>query len=99
MTLYRKSVILRDWDIQKKVEGFKPKTGINVAWQQVEGNNNECYATLIGSNSKYQALSQRITKEDIHNQLAEMPVMSDRVRTLNSLPKGHTLGTVKERIV
>jgi hypothetical protein len=48
--------------------------------------NNEDYATLAG------------TKQQINEYLQDAPILSDRLRTLNSLPKYRIIGTKKERI-
>lgn len=48
--------------------------------------NNENYATLTG------------TKEQINQYLQDKPILSERLRTLNNLPKFRLIGTKKQRI-
>jgi hypothetical protein len=85
MTLYRKSVVLRDFDIHKDRYNISLKEGLEVAWKQSD--NKECYATFIHND-----------KEEINNKLSELNIASDRVRTLKEIPKFRVINTVKERI-
>ena len=48
--------------------------------------NNEDYCSLMG------------TKPQINNYLQETPILSERLRTLNDLPKTRVIGTKVERI-
>ena len=48
--------------------------------------NNEDYATITG------------TKQQINTYLQDKPILSDRLRTLNNLPKYRIINTTKERI-
>jgi hypothetical protein len=48
--------------------------------------NGENYATLTG------------TKQQINHYLQDKPTLSDRLRTLNNLPKFRIINTTKERI-
>ena len=48
--------------------------------------NNENYMTLTG------------TKQQINTYLQDKPVLSDRLRTLNNLPKFRIINTYRERI-
>jgi len=48
--------------------------------------NNEDYSTLTG------------TKQQINNYLQDKDIISDRLRTLNNLPKFRIISTQKERI-
>jgi len=48
--------------------------------------NNENYASLMG------------TKQQINRYLQEAPILSERLRTLNDLPKMRIIGTKVERI-
>ena len=48
--------------------------------------NNENYMSLVG------------TKQQINTYLQDKPVLSDRLRTLNNLPKFRLIGTNKEVI-
>lgn len=82
--LYKKSVILNDFKIDRDVRSFVPKKGIEVKWEDVEG---QTYATLIGKNKKV-----------LDQQANELPLLSERVRTLKSLPKFRIIGTKKEKI-
>lgn len=82
MTLFSKSVILRDFNIWN--DHLKLKEGLECAYKQTE--NNDCYATFTG------------TKEDINNKLSELNVLSDRARTLKSIPKYRIINSHKIRI-
>ena len=88
MTLYKKSLHLKNWRIDRDVRSFVPMKGIEVAWQEADRNNQEVYATLIASKRKI-----------LDQQAAQMPILSERCRTLQNLPKFRTIGTVKERII
>ena len=48
--------------------------------------NNENYISLTG------------TKQQINQYLQDKPILSDRLRTLNNLPKYRMINTTKERI-
>ena len=48
--------------------------------------NNENYMTLTG------------TKQQINTYLQDKPILSDRLRTLNNIPKYRIINTTKERI-
>lgn len=84
MTLYRKSVILRDWHYEDPL-GLKEPMEASVT--QIDYDNRECYLTLTD-----------YSKEDINTKLASLPVMSDRARTLKIIPKYRMIGTKMERI-
>jgi len=58
--------------------------GLEIAHRKNE--NNEDYVSLMG------------TKQQINHYLQDKPVLSDRLRTLNSVPKYRIINTVKERI-
>jgi hypothetical protein len=58
--------------------------GLEITHRRKE--NNECYMSLVG------------TKQQINTYLQDKPVLSDRLRTLNSVPKYRIIGTQKERI-
>lgn len=85
------SVILKNW---KWGTNVKPKKGINVAHHSIDKKNQEVCATLFGSEK------DGIYKEDINNELEKLSknILSERVRTINSLPKYKVINTVKERI-
>jgi hypothetical protein len=85
LTLYRKSVVLRDFNIHKDLHSIALKEGLEAAYKQLD--NNESYATFIDS-----------SKESINNQLAELNITSDRVRRLNDIPKYRIINSKKERI-
>ena len=62
-----------------------PKSeGLDITHRKNE--NNEDYATLAG------------TKQQINQYLQDAPILSDRLRTLNTLPKYRIIGTKKETI-
>lgn len=90
MTLYKKSIQLNDFQINRDVRSFVPIKGIEIKWQQNEEDkkNNEGFATLIASKRKI-----------LDQQASLMPLLSERVRTLQNLPKFRIINTVKERII
>jgi hypothetical protein len=79
MTLFKKSVILKDWSLNPPLS-----EGLDITHRKNE--NNEDYATLVG------------TKQQINSYLQDANILSDRLRTLNSLPKYRIIGTKKELI-
>ena len=81
MTLFKKSVILREWNTDKNAPRSE---GLEITHRRKE--NNEDYATLAG------------TKAQINQYLQDAPLLSERLRTLNSLPKYRTINTRKVRI-
>jgi len=82
-----KNVQLKDFSLSN-VKAFNPELNIDIKWYQDldSKKNNETYASIIGN------------KQDINNQLSKLPILSDRVRTLNNIPKSHTVGNVKKVI-
>ena len=62
----------------------KPSQGMDIIHRKKE--NNENYATLTG------------TKQQINHYLQESQVISERLRTLNNLPKFRIINTTKVRI-
>ena len=48
--------------------------------------NNECYMSLVG------------TPAQINHYLQDKPVLSDRLRTLNTVPKYRIINTIKKEI-
>ena len=58
--------------------------GLEIANRRKE--NNENYASLVG------------TKAQINQYLQDKPILSDRLRTLNSVPKYRIINTKVERI-
>jgi hypothetical protein len=81
MTLFKKSVILRDWN----PELYCPKSeGLEITHRRES--NSEDYATLYG------------TKQQINQYLQDAPILSERLRTLNNLPKYRIINTTKVRI-
>jgi len=82
MTLFRKNVILREFNIHN------PKTplseGLDVKHRRQP--NGEDYVSLMG------------TKPQINNYLQEAPILSERLRTLNDLPKMRVINTTKVNI-
>ena len=85
MTLRSKSLELKNFKIFPDVSYFVPKKGIEVKWQEKDGST---FATLIGNN-----------KRILQQQANELPILSDRARTLRDLPKSRTIGTKVERII
>ena len=82
MTLFVKNFILKTWDIHK----FPLVEGLEKANRKNE--NGENYCSLVGS------------KEQINNYLQEAAndILSDRLRTLNSIPKMRVINSKVERI-
>jgi hypothetical protein len=58
--------------------------GLEITHRKEE--NNECYMSLVG------------TKAQINSYLQDKPVLSDRLRTLNNVPKYRMINSVKYRI-
>ena len=87
MTLYRKSVILKDWNIQRDAWSIPLSPTLEASHIPISIENEESYLTLI-SNSK----------EEINNKLSQFPVLSDRARTLKSIPKMRIIQGKVERI-
>jgi len=85
MTLYSKSLELKNFKIFPDVSYFVPKKGIEVKWQEKD---DSTFATLIGNN-----------KRILQQQANELPVLSDRARTLKNLPKFRIINSKKVRIV
>ena len=85
MTLYRKSVVLRDFNIHNDLHKIELSPGLEVAYKQLD--NNECYGTFIDS-----------SKNTINDKLAELNIASDRVRTLKDIPKMRIINSKVERI-
>lgn len=85
------SVILKDWKWAKK---YKQKRGIDISYHSIDKKNQEVCATLYGSEK------DGIYKEDINNELEKLSknILSERVRTINSLPKYKTIESKVERI-
>jgi hypothetical protein len=86
------TVHLKNWDWRKK---YAPKRGIDIAYELIDQKNKEAYATFYGSEK------DNIYKETINDELANLEkkfILSDRVRTINNLPKFKVISSVKERI-
>jgi len=64
-------------------KGYSEK-GLECIHRRVD--NNEDYATITG------------TKQQINRYLQDAPLVSERLRTLNNLPKFRIINTKKERI-
>jgi len=58
--------------------------GLDIIHRKEE--NDECYMSLTGP------------KQLINNYLQDKPILSERLRTLNNLPKFRIINTVKKRI-
>ena len=86
-----KNIQLNNFNIANGVESFEPQKNIEVKWFQDDESkhNNQTYASFIGNR-----------KEDINNQLSALSnkIVSERVRTLNNLPKMRIINSKVERI-
>ena len=82
-----KNVQLNNFNVNKDVRPFQPDKNIEIKWQQTD--NNQTYASIIGDN-----------KQEINNQLSTLnnKIVSERCRTLNSLPKYRIINTTVKRI-
>jgi len=91
MTTRGDSVILKNWNWGKR---YSPKRGIDIAFHSIDKKNQEVCATLFGSEK------DGIYKETINQELEKLSknILSDRVRTINSLPKYKTIESKVERI-
>lgn len=63
---------------------MKLEEGLEILHRRYE--NNEDYASLVG------------TKQQINQYLQDAPLVSERLRTLNSVPRYRIINTVKKRI-
>ena len=79
-----KNVIFRNYDDAFDVTKTQPKDGLDMAIHR--SNNNEGYASLTG------------TKQQINHYLQDKALVSDRLRTLNNVPKYRIINTTKSRI-
>ena len=86
--IYKKSIHLKDWLINRDVRNFIPPKDIEIAYQEIDKNNKECYATLTGHNRKLLDMTA-----------AQMPILSERARTLKSIPKYRKSNITMERII
>jgi hypothetical protein len=82
MTLFRKNVILREFNIHNSKTPLSE--GLEVKHRRQP--NNEDYVSLMG------------TKQQINNYLQEAPILSERLRTLNDLPKMRIINSTVVRI-
>jgi hypothetical protein len=81
-TLFRKNVILRRFDLHSPKTPLSP--GLEVK-HRLE-TNGENYVSLMG------------TKAQINTYLQDAPLISERLRTLNDLPKMRIINSVKVNI-
>ncbi len=90
MTTKGYSVILKNWPITKS---YIPKKGIDIAYKVIDKKNQECYATLFGSDK------QGITMDDINSELEKMShsLLSERTRTLKNKPSAKVINGITER--
>lgn len=86
--LYKKTVHLKNWVIDRDVKTFMPPKDIEVAWKEADRKNEECYATLISHSKKL-----------LDKTASEMPLLSERARTLRDLPKFRIINSNMERII
>lgn len=84
MGLKIKNVIFRNFDDVCDMIKPRPEVGIDVANHRSD--NNEGYVSITG------------TKQQINNYLQDKDIISDRLRTLNNIPKYRIINTKKERI-
>lgn len=86
------TVILKNWPMGNK--SWNPKRGINVKYHLIDKKNQECYATLFGSDK------QGITQDDINSELVRMSkhLLSDRARTVKNKPKFNVINGITETI-
>ena len=86
-----KNIQLNNFNIANDVQPFETQKNIEVKWFQDDESkrNNQTYASFIGNR-----------KEDINNQLSSLSktIASERVRTLNNLPKMRVINSKIERI-
>ena len=82
LRFYRKQVHLKDHNIWRDRGKIKLTPGIEMLkWQVTD---NEAYCSINGPD-----------KNDINAQLAKMPILSDRCRTLKHIPKVRIINTKK----
>ena len=88
--IYKKSIHLKDWLIDRDVRSFVPPKDIEIAYQEIDEQrkNKECYAILTGHSRKLLDVTA-----------AQMPILSERARTLKSIPKYRKSNTTMERII
>ena len=88
--LYKKSIHLKDWLIDRDVRKFIPPKDIEIAYQTIDTQkqNKECYATITGHNRKLLDMTA-----------TQMPILSERARTLKQIPKFRKSNTTMERII
>jgi len=84
MGLKIKNVIFRDFGETSDFSKKQPEIGLDIANHR--GINNEGYASLTG------------TKSQINTYLQDKALISDRLRTLNNVPKYRIINTNKVRI-
>lgn len=82
MTIFRKNVILREFNIHNPDTPLSE--GLDVKHRRQP--NNEDYVSLMG------------TRQQINRYLQNAPLLSERLRTLNDLPKMRVIGTRKVNI-
>ncbi len=78
------ALFLKNVILKQRDYNLKPIHGMDIIHRKSE--NKEDYATLTG------------TKQQINSYLQDAPVLSDRLRTLNNLPKFRLINTTKVRI-
>jgi hypothetical protein len=84
MSIKVKNVIFRNFDDVTDLTKPRPEKGIDITTHR--SNNNEGYASITG------------TKQQINHYLQDKILISDRLRTLNNIPKYRIINTTKERI-
>lgn len=87
MTLYRKSVILKDYDFRTDLHNVRLPLGADANHQVIDRKNKEEYYTIVHND-----------KGEINNMLSQLPILSDRCRTLKNIPKARIIGTRAEKI-
>jgi len=79
-----KNVIFRNYDDVCDMSKPRPEQGLEIANHRSD--NNEGYASITG------------TKQQINHYLQDYDLVSDRLRTLNNIPKYRIINTTKVRI-
>ena len=82
-TLFLKNVILKDWNYRRIKAKTNRLEGLEATHRKNE--NNEDYISLVG------------TKQQINTYLQDKAIISDRLRTLNNVPKYRIINSHKVR--
>jgi hypothetical protein len=85
-TQFSKSIILKDFDINKNVNDIPLTQGLGISHRQSE--NNETYQTIIGTKFQINKYCQDAGKH----------LLSERSRHFTNLPKWRIMGNIKVRV-